>query len=201
MWQTPRRPGDITEAIVLAEFLKAGFPVLVPFGDNRRYDLVVEVRERFLRVQCKTASLTTDRCGGAGCIRFKARSGVRESRPYRGQADLFGAYSPETGQVYVIEVDEVPETDVWLRLTPARNNNQYGIRLAEDHTLAAWATRQAQVAVCKNTPEAATRARPIERRARLLTSEGPVFRTHQRPRVSSSYLSSDRPRWVRRHVI
>ena len=31
--------GDIPEAIVLAEFLKAGFPVLVPFGHNRRYDL------------------------------------------------------------------------------------------------------------------------------------------------------------------
>jgi hypothetical protein len=39
-------------------------------------------------------------------------------------------------------VDEVPDTDVWLRLTPARNNNQYGIRLAEDHTLEAWAVRQ-----------------------------------------------------------
>ena len=32
--------GEITEAVVLAEFLKAGFPVLVPFGDNLRYDLV-----------------------------------------------------------------------------------------------------------------------------------------------------------------
>jgi PD-(D/E)XK endonuclease len=51
--------GDITEAVVLAEFLRAGFPVLLPFGDNRRYDLVVEAGGRFLRVQCKTAS----RCG------------------------------------------------------------------------------------------------------------------------------------------
>ena len=34
--------GDISEAVVLAEFLTAGFPVLVPFGDDRRYDLVVE---------------------------------------------------------------------------------------------------------------------------------------------------------------
>jgi len=67
--------GDITEAVVLAEFLGAGFPVCVPFGDNRRYDLVVEAARRFLRVQCKTASLTSDRCGGKGCIRFKARSG------------------------------------------------------------------------------------------------------------------------------
>src|SRR5262249_30713483 len=48
--------GEVSEAIILAEFLKAGFPVLLPFGDNQRYDMVVEVGGRFLRVQCKTAS-------------------------------------------------------------------------------------------------------------------------------------------------
>ena len=57
--------GDVSEAMILTEFLKAGFPVLVPFGDNRRYDLVVEVGGHFLRVQCKTASL----CGWKGLIR------------------------------------------------------------------------------------------------------------------------------------
>jgi hypothetical protein len=129
--------GEITEAVVLAEFLRAGFPVLLPFGDNRRYDLVVEAGGRFLRVQCKTASP----CGGGACIRFKARSGVHQSRSYRGQADLFGAYSPHTRQVYVLAVNEVPETDVWLRLTPTKNNQQLGIRPAVDHTLAAWAAR------------------------------------------------------------
>jgi PD-(D/E)XK nuclease superfamily protein len=75
------------------------------------------------------------------CIRFKARSGVHQSRSYRGQADLFGAYAPNTGQVYVLAVDEVPETDVWLRLMPTKNNQRLGIRPAEDHTLAAWAAR------------------------------------------------------------
>src|SRR5215472_15603455 len=134
--------GDATEAVVMAEFLKAGFPVLIPFGENSRYDLVVEVAGSFLRVQCKTAS----RCGWKGdgaCLRFHARSvrlkdrsGEIENRSYRGQADLFAAYSPDTKQVYVLAVDDVPETDVWLRLTPAKHNNQYGIRLAEHHTLA-----------------------------------------------------------------
>jgi len=49
--------GEISEAIVMAEFLKAGFPILLPFGDNRRYDMVVDVSGSFLRVQCKTASV------------------------------------------------------------------------------------------------------------------------------------------------
>lgn len=44
--------------------------------------------------------------------------------------------------MYVLAVEEVPEADVWLRLKPARNNQQSGIRMAEEHTLAAWAARQ-----------------------------------------------------------
>jgi hypothetical protein len=73
--------GDITEAVVLAEFLRAGFPVCVPFGDNQRYDLVVEAGGRFLRVQCKTASLTGDRCGGKGPREILVVSTVAESSP------------------------------------------------------------------------------------------------------------------------
>ena len=56
--------------------------------------------------------------------------------------DLFAVYAPSNGQVYVLAVDEVPETDVWMRLTPARNNQQLKVRLAEEHTLVAWAARQ-----------------------------------------------------------
>jgi hypothetical protein len=139
--------GEITEAAVLTEFLKAGFPVLLPFGENQRYDLVVEAGGRFLRVQRKTASP----CGwhdDRSCIRFHAYSARFVSREfrardaYRDKADLFAAYAPSTGQVYVLPVDDVPETDVWLRLTPARNNQRAGIRMAEDHTLEAWAARQ-----------------------------------------------------------
>jgi hypothetical protein len=70
--------GEVSEAVILAEFLKAGFPVLLPFGDNQRYDMVIEVSGRFLRVQCKTAF----RAGGDGsCIRFNAHSGDSDPVP------------------------------------------------------------------------------------------------------------------------
>jgi PD-(D/E)XK endonuclease len=29
--------GDTTEAVAMAEFVKAGFPALIPFGENHRY--------------------------------------------------------------------------------------------------------------------------------------------------------------------
>lgn len=142
--------GDTSEAVVLAEFIKAGFPVLLPFGDNQRYDMVVEVSGRLLRVQCKTARPLH----GGAVLCFNAYSGAfgpgdrspNRRRSYRSEADLFAAYAPCTGQVYVLAVDEVPETDVWLRLTPTQNHQQRRIRWAKDHTLAAW------VGAAVNTP-------------------------------------------------
>ena len=56
MTVTRKSIGEVSEAVVMAEFLKAGFPVLLPSGDSQRYDLVVEAGGSFLRVQCKTAS-------------------------------------------------------------------------------------------------------------------------------------------------
>lgn len=140
--------GEISEAFVIAEFIKAGFPVLLPFGENQRYDMAVDNHGRLLRVQCKTATLVTaNGHGSTGCLRFNAHSveDRRHRTSYRDQADLFAVYAPHTGQVYVLAVDDVPETAVHLRLTPARNGQQRGVRLAEDHTLAAWVTRLAAV--------------------------------------------------------
>lgn len=133
--------GDRTEAIVLAEFVKAGFPVLLPFGENQRYDMVIEAGGGFLRVQCKTGRTVHDE----SVVVFNATShdGHRPRQGYRGQADLFAVYASHTGQVYVLPVDEVGETAVWLRLTPAKNHQEIGVRYAEEHTLAVWAARLA----------------------------------------------------------
>ena len=60
--------GERTEAAAIAELVKLGFTVLLPFGDNRRYDIAVEVCGRFLRVQCKTGRLRNGR------IEFRAAS-------------------------------------------------------------------------------------------------------------------------------
>ena len=47
--------GDKTVAMVLAALVRKGKTLLLPFGDNRRYDLAVDEGGRLVRVQCKTA--------------------------------------------------------------------------------------------------------------------------------------------------
>lgn len=132
---TSKSVGERTEAIVLAELLKAGYVVLLPFGDNQRYDLVIDDGVRFQKVQCKTARLAAT----SAAITFRACSSYvhrgRGRKGYRGEADLFGVYSPDTGKVYIVPVDDVGETDVNLRLEPPLNGQARGIRMAEQYEL------------------------------------------------------------------
>ena len=54
-----------TEAAILAELVQRGYQVLVPFGVNQRYDLVLDIEGEFVRAQCKTGRLRD------GVIRFQ----------------------------------------------------------------------------------------------------------------------------------
>jgi hypothetical protein len=121
--------GDITQLQVMAALLKQGKQVLMPFGDNSRYDLVVDQNGSFTRVQCKTGRI--DR----GAVVFSVassqyhRGGKREN--YRGQVDAFGVFCPENDKVYIIPIDDLPLVrEAKLRLTPPRNSQVNGIRWA-----------------------------------------------------------------------
>jgi hypothetical protein len=126
--------GDITQSQVMAALLKRGIKVLLPYGDNSRYDLVVEENEKFSRIQCKTARM--DR----GAIVFSVassqyhRGGKR--RDYRGQIDAFGVFCPDNGKVYVVPIDDLPLVrEAKLRLTPPLNSQVKGIRWAAKYEI------------------------------------------------------------------
>ena len=41
----------------MQKFIEQGYIVSVPYGNNSRYDLLVDTGKHFYRIQCKTASL------------------------------------------------------------------------------------------------------------------------------------------------
>jgi len=132
----PVDTGQKTEAIVLAELVKRDYRVLVPFGVNHRYDLVIDQGGQFLRVQCKTGRLAN------GVVTFNASStqggNARDGairRGYKDEADVFLVYCPGTDKVYWILVEEAG-TAPNLRVDPPKNNQTTGIRWARDYELA-----------------------------------------------------------------
>jgi hypothetical protein len=123
-----------TEAAILAELVRRGYHVLVPFGTNQRYDLVLDLNGEFIRAQCKKGRLRN------GVIRFGARStrlnsrGVF-SRGYVGEVEIFLVQCPETNRIYAVPVEDVPPTEGWLRVRPTRNGQKEHVRWARDYEL------------------------------------------------------------------
>jgi hypothetical protein len=107
--------GDISESKVISFLSEKGFDVSVPFGDNTRYDLVLDVKDTLLRVQVKTGN------DKRGVIKFRTNSVVKksgnqqETESYDGDADVFAVYCQDTNEIYWIPVDEAPNNKMTLR--------------------------------------------------------------------------------------
>ena len=91
--------GQRTEAAILAELVRRGYRILLPFGTNQRYDLVLDLEGDFIRAQCKTGRLRD------GVIQFNTMSVQSNSkravaRDYDGGADVFLVYCDDSGSVY-----------------------------------------------------------------------------------------------------
>ena len=131
--RTTKQIGDIAEAKVLARLLQLGRVVLQPFGDNQRYDLVIDTGGTFQRVQVKSARLRE----GAVLIPMTSMKGryARERRGYYGEVELIAAYCEETDRVYMVPVEQAARVQVSLRVAPVKNGQQKAIRWAVNYEL------------------------------------------------------------------
>lgn len=137
----PKSIGERSEAQIMSRLLRTGLTVLKPFGDNLRYDLVLDEGDRFVRIQCKTGRLRK------GAVEFATASSYAHRglgrRDYRGQADVFAVYCPQTDRCYMVPVDQVGLRGGSLRVEKSRNGQAKNIRLAADFELATRAHQAA----------------------------------------------------------
>ena len=126
--------GTRSEGAILSVLVRRGHYVLVPFGFNNRYDFVIDLGGRFIRVQCKTGRLRN------GVIVFPTLS-TRSSRTgtfrrdYAGDIDVFMVFCPQNEKIYVVPIDDVSRGFCSLRVDPPANGQQKGIRWARDYEL------------------------------------------------------------------
>ena len=134
----PKEIGDRSTLAAMLGLKAAGYALLVPFGENTRYDLVIDDGKTLARVQCKTARLRN------GAIVFPVtstyghhRNPATARRTYSGQIDYFAVYCPETTGVYLIPIDDArTRATAALRVSPTRNGQQRRIRHAADYEIA-----------------------------------------------------------------
>lgn len=101
----PKRTGDNSVIQIMACFSDDNRIILTPFGDNERYDLVIEENGKFIRVQCKTGRISL------GKFDFSTSStnwNTGKQADYKLQADIFAVYIRENKKVYIFKVENCP---------------------------------------------------------------------------------------------
>lgn len=136
----PNHKGNVAELAIATEAARLGLSVLKPLTEHERYDLVLGIAGRLLRVQCKWAkkqgnvvaiSLARNRRGPDGFIR----------RSYSAtEIDAIGAYCGDLDSCYLLPIELVAgRWAIQLRLAPTRNGQRAALHFADEYRLGAVA--------------------------------------------------------------
>ncbi len=139
--------GNIAEGAIALAAAKLGIVVYRPVGEGGRCDMIFELGEDLIRVQCKWAPLENDvvvvRC--YSCRR--SAMGLLKRTYSRAEIDAFAAYCPELDTCYFLPMDVFDgHHQVSLRIHPTRNNQRDGINWAASYEFAATLGRLGAVA-------------------------------------------------------
>lgn len=123
--------GTSVEAKILSFFVENGYTISIPFGDNAKYDLVLDFNDNLFRLQCKKGRIKND------CIESNTLSHnpfTNKGKTYIGKADYFAIYVYELDKIYLYPItDDCPKGILKMRLNQPKNNQVSKIRYAEDY--------------------------------------------------------------------
>ena len=127
--------GKITEMKVATAFLEKGYQVNQPLVSCSRYDFIVDINGKLIRLQVKSSQSKENN----SYIEFATSSSHTNTsttinHSYNNQEiDYFATYYEN--QCYVISVDECGNRMQRLRIIPPKNGNQRGSKFLKDYTL------------------------------------------------------------------
>jgi hypothetical protein len=126
--------GDIAEAAIMADVLRRGYRVLLPYGEDWPFDLMVLRNGIYERVQCKYGR-SDGRVLVAKCDSTNNWSVIRYTKA---TIDVLAVWDSTTGRCFYIPAEELGDgrRSINLRTAPTLNNQVLGIRWAE--TYAEW---------------------------------------------------------------
>lgn len=128
--------GNLTELQCITSFVKAGYKVSIPFGEDSRYDFIADDGERLLKIQVKTCKLRKNHT-----ITFKTESirGAVQGKPRvvpytKDEIDYFATFFD--GECYVVPVEEGNHHGITLHLKDKTKSGQVKyVKFCKDYRL------------------------------------------------------------------
>ena len=129
--------GNVAEAAIAAAAIKLGVDVVKPLVEHTRYDLILDLRPRLLRVQCKWAPLKDE----VILVRLESSrhtsAGKQIRTPYSAdEVDAVAVYCEDLDSCYLLAVPLVAgRRGLSLRVAAPRNGQRASLHWARDHLL------------------------------------------------------------------
>ena len=134
--QDSNHKGNVAEAVIAAEAMKLGVPVMKPMSEHGRYDLIFDLGSRLLRVQCKWGNRRGDVVAAKLGGNYLSPNGYVRSTYGAEEVDAIAIYCGDMDQCYLLPIELVEgQGMVHLRLAPPRNGQRAALHFAADHTL------------------------------------------------------------------
>ena len=130
-----KQKGNLGEAKCLAKMVELGIPVAIPFGDNERYDLIIEDKKQLKKIQVKYSTAQDS----PGSIVFKTHSSQNHTTnknkySYENDVDGFLFYNGLNGEIYYLPIEIVGERKtVTIRMEPTKNGQTKNCLMAQDY--------------------------------------------------------------------
>jgi PD-(D/E)XK nuclease superfamily protein len=133
---TRKGKGDLAELKVACDLVQRGYRTAFPYGEDNDYDLILLRGDETERVQVKYSAARN----GVILVRCKSHSltngKIRRTKHYTAEMiDWLAVYEPTTDCCFYVSADELGagRSEISLRLSPTRNNQEIGIRYAEKY--------------------------------------------------------------------
>lgn len=108
--------GNIGEAKAIVKFIELGIPVYLPFGENERADMVIDVNRELLKIQVKTSTIYKNGCTYFGAATLtNTKDGVSKHKYTKYEIDYFIFYSIPKDELYMIPINECNQSSIVIR--------------------------------------------------------------------------------------
>jgi hypothetical protein len=128
--------GDLAELKVATDLLERGYRLAIPFGEDHDFDLILCRDNKLERVQVKYAESNGEvipvRCSSHSLTNGR----VRQTKRYTAATiDWLAVYDATMDRCFYIPAADLGsgKNILHLRLLPAKNCQQRGIRFADDY--------------------------------------------------------------------
>jgi len=113
-----------------SEFVRKGWSVFLPYGEDSPVDLLIYKNNEFKKVQVKA---TKPNEGGISC-KLRSTNNWQIKKYSKKEVDFFALYDYENKKGYLIPIEKIEGmSEIKIRLSAPKNNQKKRIRLAKDY--------------------------------------------------------------------